>query len=297
MGVDQLQLELDAERQRGRLLKGSSGRRGSTAWRRRARRLQVAGRRVLIAACPPRCRRPRASRAWNSRRRAWMATVASTAPSTSISRMAGSAICVIIAPSSGEAVTKLRRDQQRDRRQRRHRAADPEGLLPARAAARVGDRHAGDLGDARARRSRASTTLATGRLQSACAATIETSTNISMVSSEAAVPSWRGQAQGLGLSCLEQHAADQRRQRRRAAEVRGQRGAGGDDREQQDGGVLAGRAHHAQRRAQRQRHHRADHERQAQHHRHRVELLQQACAARARSARPARSRASAHRRC
>jgi hypothetical protein len=48
----------------------------------------------------------------------------------------------------------------------------------------------------------ASTTLATGRVQSACAATTDTSTNISMVSSEAAVPSCRGQAQGRGCSCL-----------------------------------------------------------------------------------------------
>jgi hypothetical protein len=41
---------------------------------------------------------------------------------------------------------------------------------------------------------------ATGALQSACAATVETSTNISMVSSDEAVPSWRGQAQGAGAA-------------------------------------------------------------------------------------------------
>jgi hypothetical protein len=51
---------------------------------------------------------------------------------------------------------------------------------------------------ATARRHQASTTPATAGFQSACAATTDTSTNISMVSSEAAVPSWRGQAQGRG---------------------------------------------------------------------------------------------------
>src|SRR5512133_3007126 len=46
------------------------------------------------------------------------------------------------------------------------------------------------------------TRFATAGFQSALAATTDTSTNVSMVRSEAAVPNWRGQAQGRGLSCL-----------------------------------------------------------------------------------------------
>ena len=38
---------------------------------------------------------------------AWIATVASTAPTTSISRIEGRATWVIIVPSSGEAVAKF----------------------------------------------------------------------------------------------------------------------------------------------------------------------------------------------
>src|SRR5688572_11789380 len=48
----------------------------------------------------------------------------------------------------------------------------------------------------------ATTRLATAGFQSALAATTDTSTNISMLSSDDAVPSWCGQAQGFGLSCL-----------------------------------------------------------------------------------------------
>ena len=46
---------------------------------------------------------------------------------------------------------------------------------------------------------------------------------------------------GPRVELLEQHAAEQRRQRRRAAEMRRQGGAGGDQRDQQHRGVLAGR--------------------------------------------------------
>ena len=49
---------------------------------------------------------------------------------------------------------------------------------------------------------RASTARATVPLHEAWAATVETSTNISRVSSDEAVPSWRGQAQGRWCSCL-----------------------------------------------------------------------------------------------
>jgi len=49
---------------------------------------------------------------------------------------------------------------------------------------------------------RASTARATAPLHEAWAATVETSTNISRVSSDEAVPSWRGQAQGRWCSCL-----------------------------------------------------------------------------------------------
>src|SRR6185312_11646778 len=48
----------------------------------------------------------------------------------------------------------------------------------------------------------ASTSVPTDLLQSAWAATTDTSTNISMVSRDEAVPNWRGQAHGRGCNCL-----------------------------------------------------------------------------------------------
>ena len=130
-----------------------------------------------------------------------MAMVAITAPSNSISKIAGNATCVMRWPSNGDAVTKLEAissamDDRGDIDRPTHIACFQLAPLPGLAMATPAI-----LATARTAIS-ASTRPATGRLQSACAATRDTSTNISMVSSEAAVPSWRGQAQGLGFICL-----------------------------------------------------------------------------------------------
>ncbi|MNS70848.1 hypothetical protein D3C72_1041980 [compost metagenome] len=132
---------------------------------------------------------------------AWIATVASTAPITSISRIEGRATCVIMVPRSGEAEAKLEAisramDDSGVIAQPTQKACFQLAPLPGLAMATP------EILVTRRTPITASTTLATGRVQSAWAATIDTSTNISMVSSDEAVPSWRCQAQGLGLSVL-----------------------------------------------------------------------------------------------
>src|SRR3990167_5596094 len=130
-----------------------------------------------------------------------MATVAITAPSTSISKMAGSATPAITWPVEGEASTNCEaiNSAMEDMgviAQPTHSACfqlAPLPTLPSATPAALAIRRTAIS---------ASTTPATGALQSACAATVDTSTNISMVSSDDALPSCRGHAQGRGLSCL-----------------------------------------------------------------------------------------------
>ena len=147
------------------------------------------------------------------------------APSTSISRMAGSAMLAMRGPSVSDEATNCdtsssATDDIGDMAQPVQKAWRQLVPLPQLAAPTPST-----LATPRASTS-AATTLATAGFQSALAATTDTSTNISMVSSDAAVPSWRGQAQGRGLSCLSIMPAEQRRQRRRAAEMRRQRRGG-----------------------------------------------------------------------
>src|SRR3989344_331379 len=105
-----------------------------------------------------------------------MATVAITAPSTSISKMAGSATPAITWPVEGEASTnceaiKSAMDDIGVIAQPTHSACfqlAPLPTLPSATPVALATRRTAI---------RASTTPATGALQSACAATVETSTN------------------------------------------------------------------------------------------------------------------------
>src|SRR6185369_10470127 len=130
-----------------------------------------------------------------------MAKVAMIAPSTSISRMAGSAILAMRGPSVSEEDTNCctsnnATDDMGDIAQPVQKACRQLVPLPQLAAPTPTT-----LATPRAS-TRAATRPATAGFQSALAATTDTSTNISIVSSDAAVPNCRGQAQGRGLSCL-----------------------------------------------------------------------------------------------
>src|SRR5665647_2959417 len=121
-----------------------------------------------------------------------MATVANTAPSSSISKMAGKATLAISPPSVVEAATycdtsSSATDDIGDIAQPSHKACFQLAPLPT-----LPSPTPAILASMRAPIS-ASTKTATGPCQSACAATTVTSTNISMVSMDDAVPICRGQ--------------------------------------------------------------------------------------------------------
>ena len=123
------------------------------------------------------------------------------APSTSISKMAGSAMRAISGPKRADASANCdtissAMDDIGVMAHPTHSACLKRAPLPTLASATPII-----LASARAS-TRAATSAATGPLQSACAATVDTSTNISMTRMDDAVPSWRGQAHGRGLSCL-----------------------------------------------------------------------------------------------
>ncbi|MNV37467.1 hypothetical protein D3C71_1289880 [compost metagenome] len=127
--------------------------------------------------------------------------MAITAPSTSINKMAGRATPAITWPVEGDASTNCEAINSAmedigviaQPTQSACFQLAPLPTLPSATPVALATRRTAI---------RASTTPATGALQSACAATVETSTNISMVSSDDALPSCRGHAQGRGLSCL-----------------------------------------------------------------------------------------------
>src|SRR6478735_10868832 len=123
------------------------------------------------------------------------------APSTSISRMAGSAMLAMRGPSVSDEATNCdtsnrETDDIGDMAQPVQKAWRQLVPLPQLAAPTPTT-----LATPRAS-TKATTRFATAGFQSALAATTDTSTNISMVSSDAAVPSWYGQAHGRGCSCL-----------------------------------------------------------------------------------------------
>jgi hypothetical protein len=130
-----------------------------------------------------------------------MAKVAMIAPSTSISRIAGIAMLAMRGPVVSDEATNCDTISM---------ATDDIGAIaqPVQKACRqlvplpqLAAWTPAILATARASTS-ATTRLATAEFQSAFAATTDTSTNISISSSDEAVPSWRGQAQGRGFSCL-----------------------------------------------------------------------------------------------
>ena len=131
----------------------------------------------------------------------YTASVATMAPNTSISKIAGKATRAISSPTAGDAVMNCDTissaiDDMGDMAAPTHSACFQLAPLPTLPSATPAT-----LAMARAA-IRATTRPVTGALQSACAATVETSTNIIMVSSEAAVPICRGHDQGRGLICL-----------------------------------------------------------------------------------------------